>query len=39
VSGEVKLGEDQIDYAGVDLEEAKNYDLIDGVYDELKLAF
>ncbi len=23
----------------VDLEEAKNYDLIDGVYEELKLAF
>jgi 8-oxo-dGTP diphosphatase len=39
VSGEVILDEDQIDYAWVNLEEAKKYDLIEGVYDELKLAF
>jgi 8-oxo-dGTP pyrophosphatase MutT (NUDIX family) len=39
VSGKVVLDEDQIDYAWVNLEEAKKYNLIDGVYDELKIAF
>ncbi|MCX6726303.1 MAG: NUDIX domain-containing protein [Candidatus Shapirobacteria bacterium] len=36
VSGEVKLQEGETDkYAWVSLEEAKNYELIDGIYDEL----
>lgn len=36
VSGEVKLQEGETDqYAWVDLKEAKNYDLLDGIYDEL----
>ena len=36
VSGEIKLKEDESDqYAWVNLEEAKNYQLIDGIYDEL----
>ena len=35
-SGEVTLKEDETDeHAWVTLEEAKNYDLIDGIYDEL----
>jgi NADH pyrophosphatase NudC (nudix superfamily) len=35
-SGEVKLQLDECDeYAWVTLEEAKNYQLIDGIYDEL----
>lgn len=39
VSGEVKLQADETDkYAFVDLEEAKNYELIDGIYDELVMA-
>jgi len=38
-SGEVKLCKDLIDHAWVDLGEAKNFDLIDGVYDEIRLAF
>lgn len=39
VSGEVKLQEDELDqYAWVSLEEAKNYQLIDGIYDELVMA-
>lgn len=38
-SGEVKLQEEETDeFAWVNLEEAKNYDLIDGIYDELKMA-
>lgn len=37
--GEVKLQEDETDdFAWVTLEEAKNYQLIDGIYDELVLA-
>ena len=37
--GEVKLQEDEADeYAWVNLEEAKNYQLIDGIYDELVMA-
>ena len=38
-SGEVKLCKDLIEHAWVDLEQARDFDLIDGVYDELKLAF
>ena len=34
-SGEVKLCKALTEYAWVSLEEAKNYDLIDGIYDEL----
>jgi 8-oxo-dGTP diphosphatase len=38
-SEEVKLQEGETDkYAWVTLEEAKNYDLIDGIYDELVMA-
>jgi len=36
VSGDIKLQEEELDqYAWVSLEEAKNYNLIDGIYDEL----
>lgn len=36
VSGEIKLKEDESDQsAWINLEEAKNYQLIDGIYDEL----
>jgi len=35
-AGEVKLCKDLIDYAWVTLEEAKNYDLIEGIWEELK---
>lgn len=36
VSGEIKLKEDESDqYAWVNVGEAKNYQLIDGIYDEL----
>jgi 8-oxo-dGTP pyrophosphatase MutT (NUDIX family) len=39
VSGEVKLQEDETDqFAWVSLDEAKDYDLIDGIYDELAMA-
>lgn len=38
-SGEVKLPPELTDFAWVDLEEAKNFDLIAGVYEELVLAF
>lgn len=39
VSGEVKLQlEETDDFAWVNLEEAKSYDLIDGIYDELVMA-
>ena len=38
-SGEVKLqAEETDDFAWVSLEEAKKYDLIDGIYDELEMA-
>lgn len=38
-SGEVKLQEEETDkFEWVTLEEAKNYDLIDGIYDELVMA-
>ena len=36
VSGEVKLDEDATEFAWVTLEEAKNYDLIDGIWDEIR---
>lgn len=36
-SGEVKLDEDNIDHAWVTYEEAKEYDLIDGIIDEIKM--
>lgn len=35
-SGEVVLCKDLTDYAWVTLEEAKNYDLINGIWDEIK---
>lgn len=35
--GEVKLCPDLTDHAWVTLEEAKNYDLIDGIYEELEM--
>ena len=39
VSGNIKLQEDELDqYAWVSLEEAKDYKLIDGIYDELVMA-
>ena len=38
-SGEVKLQEDEADnFVWVTLKEAKNYNLIDGIFDELVLA-
>ncbi len=38
-SGEVKLQPEECqNHAWVDLQEAKNYDLIDGIYDELAMA-
>jgi 8-oxo-dGTP pyrophosphatase MutT (NUDIX family) len=36
-SGEVKLCEDLTEYAWVSLEEAKNYELIEGIYEELEM--
>jgi len=35
--GEVELSKDMSDFAWVSFEEAKNYDLIEGIYDELKM--
>ncbi len=37
-SGQVKLCKDLTDHAWVTLEEAKNYDLINGIWDELRQA-
>lgn len=38
-SGEIRLQEDETDkYAWVNLKEAKNYDLLDGIYEELIMA-
>ena len=34
-SGEIKLDKDSIDYAWATFEEAKNYDLIDGILEEI----
>ncbi len=36
-SGEVKLDDDNIDYAWVTCEEAKKYDLIDGILEEIEM--
>ncbi len=36
VSGEVKLDEDAVEFAWVNLEQAKGYDLIDGIWDEIR---
>lgn len=36
-SGEVKLDEDAIDYAWVTYEEAKKYDLIEGILEEIQM--
>jgi 8-oxo-dGTP pyrophosphatase MutT (NUDIX family) len=36
ISGEVKMDKDTIDFAWVTLEEARNYDLIDGIWDEIR---
>ncbi len=36
VSGEVILDNDATEFAWVTLEEAKNYDLIDGIWDEIR---
>jgi len=35
--GEVKLSSELTEYAWVTLEEAKNYDLIEGIYEELEM--
>lgn len=35
--GDVKLSDDMTDFAWVSLEEAKNYDLIEGIYEELEM--
>ncbi|MDO8528443.1 MAG: NUDIX domain-containing protein [Nanoarchaeota archaeon] len=35
LNGEVVLNNESIDYKWVSLEEAKNYDLIEGIYEEL----
>lgn len=37
VSGEVKLDDDAVDYKWVTLEEAKDYDIIDGIWDEIRM--
>lgn len=34
-SGDVKLDNDSVDYKWITIEDAKNYPLIDGIYDEL----
>ncbi len=39
VSNSILLDADATEYAWVNLDEAKNYDLIDGIYHELELAF
>ena len=37
LSGEVKLDEDSTDYKWVTAKEAENYDLIDGILEEIKM--
>lgn len=37
-SGEVKLNKESIDYGWVTAEEAKNYDLIEGILEEIQMA-
>ncbi|MCD4666314.1 NUDIX domain-containing protein [archaeon] len=36
-NGDVKLNEELVDHKWVSLEEAKNYELIEGIYEELEL--
>jgi len=36
-SGEVKLGGDSANFAWVNLEKAKNYDLIEGIWEEIEM--
>ncbi len=36
-SGDVKLDSDSVEFAWVTYEEAKNYDLIDGILEEIKM--
>jgi len=36
ISGEVKLDEDATEFAWVTLDEARKYDLIDGIWDEIR---
>ncbi|MFH1423347.1 MAG: NUDIX domain-containing protein [Candidatus Nealsonbacteria bacterium] len=36
-SGEIALDDDNIKYAWVTLEEAKNYDLIEGIWEEIEM--
>lgn len=36
-SGKVKLDDDTVDYKWVSLKEAKNYDLIDGIWEEIEM--
>ena len=36
-SGEVELSKDMVEHAWVSLEEAKNYDLIEGIYEEIMM--
>lgn len=36
-SGEIKLNNELVDYAWVSLQEAKNYPLIEGIYEELEM--
>jgi len=35
--GEITLNDESVDYAWVTLEEARNYDLIEGIYEELEM--
>ena len=35
--GEVKLNNESVDYKWVSVKEAKNYDLIDGIWEEIKM--
>jgi len=37
VSGEVELDDDSVEYVWVNLEEAKKYDLIDWIYEEIEM--
>jgi hypothetical protein len=37
-AGDVKLNEENVDYQWVTLEEAKNYDLIEGIRKEIEMA-
>ena len=38
-NGEVKLDEDSVDFKWVTLEEAKSYELIEGIYEELEMLY